>query len=169
MPKISNKIGQRFNRLVVVSKSDQTYRGRTIWVCKCDCGKITQAVGGNLTNKGKQSCGCLLRNNASLRGGRGRTVKHRMTWTRPWRIWVKMRNRCYNDKENNYPRYGGRGITVCDEWRNDFAKFWLDMKTTYSDELTLDRIDNNGNYCKENCKWSTPKEQAQNRRKRSVL
>lgn len=95
-------------------------------------------------------------------------TKHGMWQTRQYRIWVNMRTRCTNPKANNYHNYGGRGITYDPKWET-FEGFWEDMQEGYSDELTLDRIDNDGNYCKENCKWITMKEQQNNRRNNHLL
>lgn len=97
-------------------------------------------------------------------------IKHGMTKTRPYRIWQSMKNRCSNTRSLRYVDYGGRGITVCDEWKNDFQAFydWA-MNNGYSDELTLDRIDNNGNYSPDNCRWATPAEQNSHTRKSCLL
>lgn len=163
--KISNKIGERFNRLLVTSKSENTYRGRAKWICKCDCGNIKEVVGGQLMSGSVQSCGCLKKEQAREKG-KIRIKTQLMKGTRPYRIWAKLKSRCNNPNEVNYERYGGRGITVCDEWMK-FDNFWKDMKVTYEDNLSIDRINNNDGYYKENCKWSTPKEQAANRRQRT--
>jgi hypothetical protein len=99
-----------------------------------------------------------------------RNTTHGLSGTRLHRIWCAMKTRCYNKNQKHYYRYGGRGITVCNEWKNDFIKFknWSESNG-YSDELSIDRIDNNGNYCPENCRWSTYKIQNTNRRKQKHL
>ena len=91
-----------------------------------------------------------------------------MSKSKPYAVWKTMRNRCKSKRHNRYASYGGRGITVCDEW-SSFDKFWEDMGDTYKDGLTLDRIDPNGDYCKENCRWVTQKVQQRNRRNNAVV
>lgn len=83
--------------------------------------------------------------------------------SRPYKIWKDMKLRCYNKNNKRYKCYGRRGIIVCDEWRNSFKQFWYDMKDTYQDHLQIDRIDNNGNYTKENCRWVTREENSRNK------
>lgn len=152
---LTNKI---FGRLTVTSFShiDPTNKG-CVWLCICICGRKTKVRSGDLISGSIFGCGCMKRNN-SLKHG------HSINFTESptYRSWHAMISRCTNPKKDNYKDYGGRGIVVCKKWLK-FENFLKDMGERPIGK-TLDRIDNDGNYCKSNCKWSTPKEQANNRR-----
>lgn len=155
--------GMRFGRLEVLGFSHMNKFRRATWECKCDCGTIKNIDGLNLRQGTTLSCGCLHK---EIHADQLRT--HGMADTPPHNSWNGMLQRCENPNDPRYRDYGGRGVAVCSEW-HDFQGFWNDMADSYSEGLTIDRIDVNGNYCKENCKWSTQKEQANNRRNNHLL
>lgn len=152
--------GQVFGRLRVIRYYGTNKNGKALWECLCDCGKTTICIGENLKNGVTRSCGCLRKEIETTVN-----VTHGMSRIRPYKIWVDMKKRCNNPKNKEYPNYGGRGIKVCVEWENDFPTFykWA-ISNGYDDSLTIDRKDVNGNYCPENCRWSTLIEQGRNKR-----
>lgn len=139
------------------------YYGKSLKRCctlRCKCGREFIAVIDTVLRGATKSCGCL---NDMKRKIPKRTT-HGMCKTKLYRKWSRMKARCYNKSNKDYPDYGGRGITVCDEWIKSFVKFYEDMAGGYEEHLELDRKDVNGNYCKENCRWVTEQEQAWNKR-----
>ena len=162
MSKIKNLVEQKFNKLLVISRAENTKQGRAQWNCKCDCGNSLIVRGSYLLNGHTQSCGCLRKEKSSELN----TV-HGKTNTKIHAVWKSMKQRCFDENIKNYEIYGGRGITVCDEWKHDFQSFYdyVSQLPHYGEEgYSIDRINNNGNYEPGNVKWSTRKEQARNRR-----
>ena len=158
----SDLVGKKFDRLTVVEYSHTNKHGKAMWVCLCECGNTIVASGSHLVNGHTSSCGCLKN---EISGARFR--KHGLKHTRLYRIWMDMRSRCTYESMKCFKDYGGRGIKVCEEWQNSFEAFynWA-IANGYSDDLSIDRIDVNGNYEPSNCRWATMKEQRANQRKK---
>lgn len=163
MSKILDLTGQKFGRLKVL-QFIEIRKHHSYWLCKCNCGNITEVSNSSLRSGKVKSCGCLRKETAKENVIKSQTTHH-LTNTRIYNIWRSMKKRCYLKSYKAYKDYGGRGIRVCDEWRNDFMSFynWA-VANGYKENLTLDRIDVNGNYEPNNCRWVDWKTQQNNRR-----
>jgi hypothetical protein len=162
-PRFKDLTGQVFGRLTVLKYAGKRGTNKR-WLCRCECGEHAEACGSNLTRGLSRSCGCLRRELVSAR----RTT-HGRRKTAEYRAWAHLIGRCCTTTDHRYSSYGGRGITVCDRWRESFEAFYEDMGDKPSPRHSIERRENSGNYEPGNCIWATPKQQARNTRRNVLL
>lgn len=158
---LKNLVGRQFGELIVLKRNPVNSKsGNARWDCKCSCGNIATVIGSKLRNGTTKSCGCARKSK----------IAQGFSKTRIYIIWSLMKKRCYRNENENFKHYGGRGIEVCDEWKKDFIAFrsWA-LSNGYADNLSIDRIDVNGNYEPKNCRWVDTKTQANNRRNNRII
>lgn len=171
MRKFKDLTGMRFGKLTVLEYTNKRNLNRNIlWRCLCDCGNEIYVATSCLNSGHTKSCGCEKNNFVEMGKIGGKFGKHHLSRTRLYKCYNHMINRCHNSSNIQYKDYGGRGITVCEEWKNDFMSFynWA-MSNGYKDDLTIDRIDVNGNYKPSNCRWVNMQKQNNNRRNNHII
>ena len=161
-----NLSGKIFGRLIVKKRVANSLNGHTRWLCQCECGNTTIVFGSNLRRGQTQSCGCIQK---EVTSNRSKKHGHTIPQSKEYKAWCGMIQRCTNPNNTAYGNYGGRGVQVCDQWRNSFETFLEDMNNVPTSEYSLDRIDSNGNYEPSNCRWATRQEQNSNRSNNIII
>jgi len=168
MSSVRDLKGQRFGRLVVLYDTGERKHRNVVWHCRCDCGTEVDVIGRNLTSGRTKSCGCYHRERVAevhtVHGMSRKRKRHPIYGT-----WHAMLQRCENPNDHSYKDYGGRGITVCDEWHDSVIFINWALASGWREGLTLDRIDNDGNYESSNCRWITRKENSRNKRNNHLI
>lgn len=160
MPGAIDLTGQKFSRLTAKFRLPENDKyGQARWHCECECGNTTSVTTSNLRNKRIHSCGCL-----AIESANAVNVTHGLSTSAEYHVWQEMKQRCHNENHHAYADYGGRGIAVCDEWKESFETFYRDMGPRPGKKYALERRDNDKGYSKENCVWATMTQQARNRR-----
>ncbi len=157
--------GQKYGRYTVIKRDGSNKSGNATWLCQCDCGVYKVVAAGALRSGETKSCGCWIRDVTSER-----SITHGNSKTRLYKIWIGMKSRCYNPKTNNYKDYGGRGIYICDLWKDYFESFmeWS-LAHGYQSNYSIDRINNDGPYAPNNCQWITKFDQQSNKRSNRLI
>lgn len=162
MPSTRDWLGVRQHKLLVIRRVDSRADGQSMWECRCDCGALCVKSSGNL-RQGVKSCSPAC----GIAESNRRRAKHGVAHGKEWKAWTAAKQRCFNKNHPNYHHYGGRGITMCDEWVRDFSAFYVHVGPApeHTKRMSVDRIDNNGNYEPGNVRWATPSEQLANRKR----
>lgn len=157
--------GKKFGRLTVIKEIPERMNHSVLWLCRCECGNFVKVKSNNLNAGNSQSCGCA-RIEHSIKAHQ----THKLSNTKLFDVWCSMRFRCNNPNDGSYHNYGARGIRVCEEWTNDFSSFynWA-VSNGYKEGLTIDRINNEGNYEPSNCRWVSRKVQCNNTRQNRLI
>lgn len=158
MSKKLDLVGKVFGRLTVLGESGRSERGSVLWDCSCQCGNSCKVISSSLNSNLITSCGCLYKESRKTCNR-----KHGKSKSREYNAWAAAKQRCYYKKHDFYADYGGRGITMCEQWINSFETFYKDMGDC-PQGMSIERVDFNGNYCPENCKWDTASNQGYNTR-----